>query len=149
MPEHPDDFIERLFREEQEAEERFPGSRHKRRERTQPSPPSAAGVEPWDHRPKRLLIQGVPTECFPIGALAKALNRQPVTIRSWELKGVMPKARIRDSRGRRWYTRRQVEGLIIIAKSEGVLDFDVRPDRIPDSFTERVIQLWKEPLLVQ
>ena len=33
-----------------------------------------------------------PAEFFDIGALAEALGRKPVTIRSWEDKKIIPKA---------------------------------------------------------
>lgn len=146
MPD-PDEFIEELFRSEQEDEERYPGSRQRRRERPRPEPRTGVyGDEPWDHRPLKLIVGGVEHEFFTIGDVAKALNRKPVTIRSWERKGVMPKARFRDKRQRRLYSRRQIEGLIEIAESEAVLFFDVRPDNIPVTFTEKVLELWKEPL---
>lgn len=149
MAKSPDEFIEDLFRQDNPEEEFYPGSKRRRREKTEPKRMDSAGIygdHPWDHRPLRLMVDGVEHEFFTIGALAQALNRRPVTIRSWEAKGVMPKARFRDRRSRRVYSRRQVEGLIQIAKEEGVLDFDVRPDRIPVSFTEKVTKLWTLPL---
>ena len=40
---------------------------------------------------------------YRIGDLAKELERTPLTIKSWEKKGIIPKAK-RDSRGWRYYT---------------------------------------------
>ncbi len=40
-------------------------------------------------------INGEEVRMFTIGALARALNRQPITIRSWENKGWIPKANFR------------------------------------------------------
>lgn len=68
--------------------------------------------------------EGVPTKMYTIGSVAKLLGRQPVTIRSWEMKGWLPKQRLRTRRpeasgipgkkpkGRRLYTRNQVEFLM-------------------------------------
>lgn len=87
----------------------------------------------WDERPLMKSVKGVPTEFFTIGDLAVALGRQPVTIRSWERKGWLPKSPYRTQvpkgeqvpgkaiKGRRLYTRVQIEAVIKIAHACGVM----------------------------
>jgi hypothetical protein len=80
---------------------------------------------PIDDLPSReYLIDGAPAKFYTVGALAKALGRSPVTIRSWEAKGWLPAASFRsppprsqqipgkESRGARLYSRHQLEFLV-------------------------------------
>jgi hypothetical protein len=94
-------------------------------------------------------VAGVETEFFTVGDLAKALGRQPVTIRKWEREGVIPKStyqspgRDDDVRGRRrLYTREQIEGMVRIAHEEGVLVSHQKPIK-NTNFSVRVIDLFK------
>jgi hypothetical protein len=72
-------------------------------------------------------INGEEIRMFTIGALSKALNRKPITIRSWEHKGWIPKANFRKqapqnrvnilisdiaTKGDRLYSVHQVDFLI-------------------------------------
>lgn len=80
----------------------------------------------WDRKPRVFQIGGVDREFFPIGKLAEALGRKPVTIRKWERDGIIPKATFRmpsdHAQGvRRLYSREQIEGIVKIAREEGVL----------------------------
>lgn len=129
--------------------EYYPGSkrpivRHRNRKRGQPLDPDR-----WDCRPKTLKVKGENVEFFTIGQLGKALGgRKPVTIRKWEQTGVIPKPTFRkpsdDPRGqRRLYTRAQVEGMVRIAKEEGVLQTHSKPIT-QTKFSERVIALFRE-----
>jgi hypothetical protein len=81
--------------------------------------------DPVDNLPSReYLVDGVPTKFYTVGALAKALGRSPVTIRSWEAKGWLPAASFRSpppksqqipgkaSRGVRLYSRPQIDFLV-------------------------------------
>lgn len=83
-------------------------------------------ADKWDAKPFIFLANGAEQEFFSIGQLGKALgNRSAVTLRKWERDGILPHTpyakRGKDSRGdRRMYTRAMVEGLIKIAKEEGV-----------------------------
>jgi len=52
---------------------------------------------------------------YKINELAKELDRSSLTIKRWEARGVIPKAR-RDSRGWRYYTMDEVKELIKIVK---------------------------------
>jgi hypothetical protein len=69
---------------------------------------------------------GEPTEFWPIGSLAAALNRSVVTLRKWERRGILPKATFgiptQALGGRvRLYNRPQIMGLRRIAEEEGLL----------------------------
>jgi len=52
---------------------------------------------------------------YKISELAKKLDRSPLTIKRWEARRVIPKAK-RDSRGWRYYTETEVKELIKIVK---------------------------------
>jgi hypothetical protein len=104
--------------------------------------------EEWDKnpKPKTYKVNGKETQFFGVGNLAKALGRQPVTIRSWEREGVIPKATFQfpseDPRGRRrLYTREQVEGMTKIASEEGLMDGS-KAHINKTQFKPRVVQLF-------
>lgn len=80
----------------------------------------------WDAKPKIVDYHGQLVEVFTLGALAKALNREIVTIRSLERKGVLSKPRLRDGRKWRMYTRVQIEALVQLAEEEGVINPNYR-----------------------
>ena len=88
---------------------------------------------------------GQPFPCYAIGILALALNRQPVTIRLWEREGLLPRTAFTSSKTQgagkaRLYTREQIEGIVRIAKEEGVYDGSAS---IRDTnFTQRVKDLF-------
>jgi hypothetical protein len=143
-------------------DEFYPGSKQRRREsiemrreRMAAERTEAKDNEAWDARPtvKHFTLNGhhIEREMFPIGALGKALGRDPVTIRAWIRKGWLPEARFltkplpgtRGDAPRRLYTRAQIEGILAIAREEGLLK--EKPPRIQKTrFTERVIAGWKE-----
>jgi hypothetical protein len=87
-----------------------------------------------------------PEPLYPIGALAKALERDSNTMRAWITKGWLPAAQYRkktsDVRARRrYYTRAQIEGLVQLAHEEGLLGTKRRnpgstrfPERARDLF---------------
>lgn len=112
--------------------------------------PERDRVGDWDEDPRFYKVSGVEIEFFTVGHLSKALGRKPVTIRKWEADGVIPKPTYQrnseDPRGRRrLYTRAQVEGIVEIARQEGILKSHNRPIK-NTMFTERVIKLFKELL---
>lgn len=107
----------------------------------------------WDHKPVFYLMGGEEREFFTIKHLSAALNRQPVTIRAWENRGVLPKSPFRSPppsvaptfgktpRGRRLWTRGQIEGLLRIAQECRVI---TDPHQKPPSpeFTEKATKLF-------
>lgn len=127
--------------------EHYPGSKEKRQARPADAPEAPLDLgTPWV-----LEVRGYDVEFFPIGSLAAALNRQPVTIRAWERERILPPSgwtkpgKDRDVRGRRRiWTRAQIEGVVRIAREEGVLEPGPRINIAKTKFTERVIALFKQ-----
>lgn len=91
-------------------------------------------VNVWDSKPHTVDYHGQTIEVFYRSALAKALNRAIVTIRSMEAKGVISTPRLRDGANRWLYTREQIEAMVELAREEGVLD-----PRYRRPFTQRFI----------
>lgn len=106
----------------------YPGSSRKKREYEGVQPKKPVEQEELElGKPKIFLVDGQPQELFPLGAVAKALNRQSVTIRKWETEGIIPRSPFimpsHDPRGqRRLYTRSQIEALRTVAQEEGLLE---------------------------
>ena len=131
------------------AQEYYPGSRrpivrHPNRNTEQQLP----DPERWDAKPRVYKVRGTDVELFTVGQLAKALNRRPVTIRLWERQGIIPRSTYQrnseDPRGRRrLYSREQVEGMVQIAKEEGIHTTHQKPIA-STNFTARVVALFRE-----
>ena len=125
----------------------YPGSKMKPEARV-PDPEPEPEIE-WP-KGRILTIQGFEVECFTTGQLANLLGgRKAVTIRAWEAEGILPKSgyyvpgRDGDVRGRRrYYTRAQVEGVLDIARQEGVLYPSTRISISRTAFTGRVTDLF-------
>lgn len=62
---------------------------------------------------KSITINGVTHELHYISDLAYAIGRTDLTVRKWEISGVIPPTCFRDKHGRRMYTTAQIN---IIAK---------------------------------
>lgn len=93
-------------------------------------------------------MDGVDYEFFSIGDLATALNRRPVTIRYWESAGYIPVTDLRSpstypSKRHRIYSRAQIEGIILIARHERILD-EARPRIGETQFQQKVLDLFVE-----
>lgn len=103
----------------------------------------------WDAHPLRRTVRihnkPVSMDFFTIGALAKALGKKPVTIRSWISKGWLPKARYRGpaamgtrgNAGKRLWSRTQIEAIVRIATEENLLG-EWTPDIGGSKFPQRV-----------
>ncbi|WPH58220.1 hypothetical protein SEA_LUCKYSOCKE_135 [Streptomyces phage LuckySocke] len=104
----------------------------------------------WDLKPYIFTVKGKEMQFFPIGALALALGgRSPNTLRAWEKEGILPKSVFvkpsKDPRGRRrMYTRAMVEGLVRIAKEEGIFWPDKGKKLSDTVFTEKAVELFKQ-----
>lgn len=104
-------------------------------------------------KPYVAVLNGVSTEFFPIGVLAAALERKPVTIRSWEDKGIIPLSRYRMPvrggdripgkavNGRRLYTRSQIDVIVSAAEKTGVMTAAVDADWA--EFSRLVVSGWR------
>lgn len=121
-------------------------------------PQRVAAEEPaWVSNPrlsqKFLDNNDQPLRLYFVGALAEALGKRPVTIRSWITKGYLPDAGMRtaetavklSSAGRRLWTREQIEIIVAIAQSEGIIGAGRRRvQRMEDtSFAARVRNEWR------
>lgn len=85
------------------------------------------------------LVGGNVRKFYTIGSLAQALNRKPVTIRSWESKGWIPSASFRTpppkgeqvpgkaTKGRRLYSEAQIVFLV-----EAAIEFQIDDPIAPD-----------------
>ena len=140
-----DDPLDRLI-----EDEFFPGSKRRRRD---PRPVPEKKPPAWDAKPRYYDVNGERTEFFTIGALAEALEKEIVTIRTWIRTGKMPEARFKlpprgkstfgAKGGQRLWTRAQIEAIVKIAHEEGVLG--VKPkDFSKTRFTERVTEAMKK-----
>lgn len=84
-------------------------------------------------------VGGKTSKFYSIGSLAQALNRKPVTIRSWESKGWLPPASFRTqppkgeqvpgkaTKGRRLYSEAQVVFLV-----EAAIEYQIDDPDNPD-----------------
>lgn len=100
---------------------------------------------------KHYRINGADVELFTIGELARALGKKPVTLRMWEREGWIPKSTYRTpapkgqqipdrpSKGRRLYSREQVEFL-----AKAVVSFSLDEKNSPNwnKFREHVRANW-------
>jgi hypothetical protein len=109
-------------------EDFYPGSKRTRKQYSDEPLPPISDEEKLDlGRSKKYLVGNEIVELYPIGAIAAALNRKPVTVRKWETEGVIPVSpfmmKSHDARGqRRLYSREQIEALRKVAAEEGVLE---------------------------
>lgn len=114
----------------------YPG----RRKPVNRQPPKSASSDTpvWDSRPATYIVP-VPgggsekREFFYIGALAKALGYSVQSIRAWEAQGLLPNSPYRSPRtarpvaggrsnkGKRIWTRKQIEGILALAQKHRVI----------------------------
>lgn len=102
-------------------------------------PPKNRGAAPpptpveWDAKPLYYNVNGQKQEFFIIGHLAKALGYSVQSIRAWEDKGLLPPSPYRSPRtakpvaggrsdkGKRLWTRQQIEGILALANKHKVI----------------------------
>jgi hypothetical protein len=126
----------------------FPGSRQPLPEGKQIAPTPEKVPQTWDANPHIKIVGGEKVEFFVIGALCAALGRPPVTIRSWVKQGHIPDARFRmpdknGIRGRRLYTRTQIEALIKTAEVHGILGSNRVDWTQHRTFADDVREAWR------
>lgn len=128
----------------------YPGSK-KVRKAVAPEP--EANPDRWDASPSLIQVGQRQVEFFTVGALGKALgNRLPATMRKWEDRGYLPETPYRRqataSNGEfRLYTRKMIEGLILIANECGLLRGDlvhIKKTDFPQRAAELFARLKKE-----
>ena len=111
----------------------------------------------WRNDPFLRRVCRVPTDTgtetvtlYTIGALARALDKSPVTIRKWIRAGVLPDSGMRTQRvlktlgdaGRRLWTAEQIEVIARVAREEAVVG-DKRVRNFSESnFAGRLRTIW-------
>lgn len=140
-----------------EGLDRVPGSKKLRRAPVSENKNKKVSKETnsWDSNPTIKLLKGVETEVFSIGALAKALDKQIVTIRLWEKKGYIPIApyRLRSKSlkgnkvmGNRVYTRALIEIAIEEFAKRGLIGSARVEWNEHADLTEALVKRWKDML---
>jgi len=133
----------------------YPG-RRKPINRDRPAPEAETPV--WDAKPVYYFVAGVNQEFFLISAVARALDYSVQSIRAWETAGLLPNTPFRSPRakgmmaggrsnkGRRLWTREQVEGILRLARKHGVILPDRRGIKHPPTpaFAKEVARLFNE-----
>lgn len=130
----------------------YPG----RRKPVNRDPPKRQSDTPvWDAQPATYIVGGEKREFFYIGALAKALGYSVQSIRAWEAQGLLPKSAYRSPRtaapvaggrsdkGKRLWTRKQIEGILRIARKHGVIINREPPTK---AFSHEVAKLFNDLL---
>lgn len=94
---------------------------------------AASDTNVWDARPVKYMINGEVREFFTISHLAAALGYSVQSIRAWEDKGALPRSPFRSPRtakpvaggrsnkGKRLWTREQIEGIVRLARRHKVI----------------------------
>jgi hypothetical protein len=124
------DEIDSLF---SDLDTYYPGSKRKRREEKPKTKRKPKDESDWTTTAVfRKLPSGELHEFYQVGALAQALGRPLVTIRYWIKEGYIPQAPYRLSdketkngetqRGRRLYSRSQIEKAVELFGKAGLLD---------------------------
>jgi hypothetical protein len=129
-------------------DEFYPGSRQRLRAF---ATHTSKAVTLDEMKPRAYSVGGKQVEFFTIGQLAKALGREPVTIRKWEREGILPRspyaAPSEDPRGRRrLYTREMIQGIVNIAQEENMFEISRRVPIRRTNFTARVVDLFRQLL---
>lgn len=129
-----------------DEDDHYPGSRQVRRGPRAPADDDADPAPVWDTKPRVYRVGGKDVEFFTISALATALRRQPGTLRKWETNGWVPSARFRaPGEGKsqaRLYTRAQIEGLVVLAHEEGLMEPEKKLRIDQTSFPARAQRLF-------
>jgi hypothetical protein len=123
------DFIENTF---SDLDDYYPGSKRKRKPLVVKEP-EVTPDPTWDAKPfKKTLPNGKDIEMFTIGALASAVGRPVITIRTWIKEGYIPPSPYRLSDtvdkngkslpGRRMWSRAMVESFVELLGKAGLLD---------------------------
>ena len=129
----------------------YPGRREpvNRNPKTAPPPLEAA----WDAKPVFYRVGGEKREFFTISHLAKALGYSVQSIRAWEAQSLLPRSPYRSPRtirpvaagrsdkGKRLWTREQIEGILRLAKEHKVL---VNREPPTPAFYRDVARLFEE-----
>lgn len=144
-----EDFIDKEFAG---LAKYYPGSK---RVRKMSAPP--AKVEPltWNERPTiKTLPNGKDVEMYTIGALATALGRPIITIRTWIKLGYLPESpyrlptkldkRGKEVQGRRLYTRPMIEAAVSLFESAGVSQINRIDWSLHRNLVDKIDEAWEK-----
>ena len=136
-----------------DLEQPYPGRRKPMNRDIKPVPVDS---DVWDSHPIKYLVEGEEREFFFIGALAQALGYSVQSIRAWEASGLLPNTPYRPPRtkgkpqaggrshkGKRLWTRDQINGILTLAKKHRVILNRAAPT---PAFARDVAQLFNELL---
>jgi len=134
--------------------EYVPGSKQKRRsESATPKKRRVVEEDAWDANPILKTLGGKEVEVFTIGAMAKALEKSIISIRSWEKKGYIPRApyRLRSKTlngqkvsGNRVYTRKLIEIAVEEFSKRGLLGTARVEWSLHTDLTHAIVSRWKD-----
>lgn len=110
----------------------FPGKARMPIQRQKKVEKATAPPAMWDEKPVYYFFDGEESEFFVIRHLAAALDCSVQSIRSWESRGLLPRSGYRSPssqrpmaagsrKGRRLWTRAQINAILQIAEAEGVI----------------------------
>lgn len=96
-----------------------------------------------------LEVRGVLVRFYLVSVLAERLDRLPQTVRKWERQGYIPESKFRTPGRtvhgqRRIYTRPMIEGIVEIAKQEGVVGNASTRNVSATRFPQRVREMFRE-----
>lgn len=86
------------------------------------------------------LPSGEEVELYPISRLAEALGRGSLTIRQWEIGGILPSTCFRSTMGDRLYTKEQIEVIVKAAEKYKLK----KGMRTPKGFVDSTFKAFKE-----
>lgn len=130
----------------------YPG---RRRPVNRVAPTATSDTPLWDAHPGTYIVAGEKREFFYIGALAKALGYSVQAIRLWESQGLIPPSTYRapktkgkpqasgSHRGKRLWTRKQIEGILALANKHRVI---VNREPPTKAFAQDVARLFNQLL---
>ena len=130
----------------------YPGKRKPANRGRNGAPPE---VNHWDAKPVYYKFPGQAEkqEFFTISHLAAALNYSVQSIRAWEAQGLLPRSGIRGPRtvrpvaagrsdkGKRLWTRAQIEGIVRVAQQHKVI---INKEPPTAAFAADVARLFEE-----
>lgn len=136
----------------------YPGRRKpKNRDDESPKRKRPSDRPVWDERPVRYTTGGEVRSFYTISHLATALDCSVQSIRAWEDKGLLPRSPYRGPRtkapvaggrsnkGRRLWTREQVEAIVRIARRHRV----IVTKRPPTEAFARDVRVFFDKLIAQ
>ena len=147
----PDTLVDERFSDMADSD--YPGRRKPAMRQIKRRKAAPAALPTWDEGPVFYKIGGEEREFFTIRHLAAALDYSQQSIRAWENSGLLAKSPYRspkpknptiggrNTKGKRLWTRAQIEGILRIAAEEGVIVNKQPPTR---AFARKVGALFKE-----